>query len=1072
MKKLFRASLLCAIAIFFCSWSQHAVNVISPPVTNTFIPLKTGGGGLIVGTDLSTTGVRFLRADVFGGYIWTANLANCGPQAVTGCWYDVINSTTMPAANYGVQPTTGTSQKFQSPSSNGVLEIAGAPSAATVAYMNYGNFVYVSTTIDTTTPSSIRWVKASESGSGWPQSVNDNSNDQPRRLGGRRMAVDPNNPDHVIVGTYGDGIWETKNGRAGAATTWTQISTGSIPLATNGYNIAFDPASGTSVCGSAVCTNKIYIFTNNGAGGLYVSVDAGATYAAAPAGGPTTAQALMVHPTSGVVWIVSGTPSASGTVWTYSGGAAGSWTSKLSGSGNCCHWVAINPANTNHVVVLGNNGAIRSSSDGGSSFTAELAFTRAAGDAPWTALANEAYMTAGAVEFDPLNNDLLIFGGGQAVYSTTFPTSSFVWTSISDGTEGSIGWNIAVPEANKPVIGQQDNGLFAYNTMDNRNLSTVYPGLAARTLTFGSGVANPPNDGGFLVAKISDNFNGTLDWSGYSTDRFATFMPFGTWGSQVPATSISNNGSGVVRVTTPDAASLTTWSAGTGSIVCSISTVTPSSNLIGGGACYTVNKISPTQFDLVGATYSAGMSTTGGSYIMWSPAPTQMSSWGGTLNVIDTANSGGKIRVSYMYRNFGLLANGEPVCFSSVLGTTEANGCWIAESVAGSGASGAVTLGPSSTFSNAYTGGGIGAKWREPGGYIAAASRTNIAMVAGNSSYPICTTDGGQSWTQMTYPSAIPPAQTTVVGGPYSAGTTVIQLASTSGLSAGSVVHIPMDDGRDYVNTLASVSSPNVTLSLAVPTGRSIPNGAALWTATGWGFAAYLATRQVAADYVQPNTFFAVNYPTGLYKWTGCGSPSGTLVQVAATGSWQSNGGFNSKIKTVPGESGHLFYTSGPVGASANNPTLNADHPAASGLWRACNGDSNSAVTWQQVSGFSEPTGFGFGRAKPGNSYPTIYVLGWYNGDYGLWKSTDDANHGNSGASASCTGGNTWTKMPTWPSYSALGFNDIEGDPFVYGQVYGSSGRGVFTGMFNFLLKRDMDPASNDNDPMWLEKAA
>ena len=24
----------------------------------------------------------------------------------------------------------------------------------------------------------------------------------------------------------------------------------------------------------------------------------------------------------------------------------------------------------------------------------------------------------------------------------------------------------------------------------------------------------------------------------------------------------------------------------------------------------------------------------------------------------------------------------------------------------------------------------------------------------------------------------------------------------------------------------------------------------------------------------------------------------------------------------------------------------------------------------------------------------------------------------------------------------------------------------------NFLLKRDLDPASNDNDPMWLEKAA
>jgi hypothetical protein len=31
---------------------------------------------------------------------------------------------------------------------------------------------------------------------------------------------------------------------------------------------------------------------------------------------------------------------------------------------------------------------------------------------------------------------------------------------------------------------------------------------------------------------------------------------------------------------------------------------------------------------------------------------------------------------------------------------------------------------------------------------------------------------------------------------------------------------------------------------------------------------------------------------------------------------------------------------------------------------------------------------------------------------------------------------------------------------------------GVVNNTLNFLLKRDMDPASNDNDPMWLEKAA
>lgn len=34
------------------------------------------------------------------------------------------------------------------------------------------------------------------------------------------------------------------------------------------------------------------------------------------------------------------------------------------------------------------------------------------------------------------------------------------------------------------------------------------------------------------------------------------------------------------------------------------------------------------------------------------------------------------------------------------------------------------------------------------------------------------------------------------------------------------------------------------------------------------------------------------------------------------------------------------------------------------------------------------------------------------------------------------------------------------------------SGNGMTAASYNFLLKRDLDPASNDNDPMWLEKAA
>lgn len=49
----------------------------------------------------------------------------------------------------------------------------------------------------------------------------------------------------------------------------------------------------------------------------------------------------------------------------------------------------------------------------------------------------------------------------------------------------------------------------------------------------------------------------------------------------------------------------------------------------------------------------------------------------------------------------------------------------------------------------------------------------------------------------------------------------------------------------------------------------------------------------------------------------------------------------------------------------------------------------------------------------------------------------------------------------------------IVGDLATYGTLYcGFSGSGGCYRTLNFLLKRDLDPVSNDNDPMWLNKAA
>ena len=73
------------------------------------------------------------------------------------------------------------------------------------------------------------------------------------------------------------------------------------------------------------------------------------------------------------------------------------------------------------------------------------------------------------------------------------------------------------------------------------------------------------------------------------------------------------------------------------------------------------------------------------------------------------------------------------------------------------------------------------------------------------------------------------------------------------------------------------------------------------------------------------------------------------------------------------------------------------------------------------------------------------------------------------------TGVMTTTKAPSWlalqgPSIWSMNANNNYVAPALYQTYYGF---GDFsTNPLNFLLKRDLDPASNDNDPMWLEKAA
>ena len=129
-------------------------------------------------------------------------------------------------------------------------------------------------------------------------------------------------------------------------------------------------------------------------------------------------------------------------------------------------------------------------------------------------------------------------------------------------------------------------------------------------------------------------------------------------------------------------------------------------------------------------------------------------------------------------------------------------------------------------------------------------------------------------------------------------------------------------------------------------------------------------------------------------------------------------GAYNLEIMSVPGEAGNLFFTAGIQGNGTNPPSY-------AGFYMS----TNQGKTWSAVANVLDVITFGFGAAAPGQSYPTIYIVGYVNNVYGIWQSSNQAQ--------------SWTQIGTQPAGELDQITTISGDPNTYGQVYvGFSGGG------------------------------
>ena len=147
---------------------------------------------------------------------------------------------------------------------------------------------------------------------------------------------------------------------------------------------------------------------------------------------------------------------------------------------------------------------------------------------------------------------------------------------------------------------------------------------------------------------------------------------------------------------------------------------------------------------------------------------------------------------------------------------------------------------------------------------------------------------------------------------------------------------------------------------------------------SGWGtlhFAYYLNRHIVTADRVNIGTYYLYHPSHGVFR----SSDGGATWKLVHKGEVAPFSGFNAKLTSVPGRAGHLFFTSGQQGDPRDpNPSDSAP------FLRSTDG----GVTWSAISGVAEVYAFGFGKAD--GAYPTIFIVGWVRGAYGIWRSADE----------------------------------------------------------------------------------
>ncbi|MEP9404012.1 hypothetical protein [Sphingomonas sp. VNH70] len=499
-------------ALGYAAWAwflQPAAALTTPPALSSAgrpVPneayqwkaVAIGGGGYITGLAMDPKGETMVaRADVYGAYIWDKKADR---------WKQLMTAAAFPPAD-----------RVQDGIAEGAYAIAVAPSRSQRVYLATKGRVY---------RSDDRGAHFVQSGQGNPFPLEWDANSE-FRLHGPYLTVDPTNPDLVLLGTPGSGLWRSADG----GNSWNRVA--SVPTSVDRRPPPGIQAPGTLVWfetgAGAKPTGRILAMASGR--GMYVSTDRGASFRPLAAGGagPMT----LRHGTFDRNGVFFAADDETQTIWSLRDGAWHNLTTEAGLPAKKYGAIAANPR-ADQVVVFDWGGAGYQSSDGGRTWRT-LSHTAEAGpkDPPWLRLADQSFFPTGDIQFDPVvANRLWVAAGTGVFYADLTPESASAdWISQSRGIEEIVANDIVQTPGHAPMFAGWDFGIHIKPDL-NAYSTTFQPG--ERSLIAAQQIDWTPADPSYVVTNATDTRmgccwqDGNTVMAGYSRDGGQSWTKFAT----------------------------------------------------------------------------------------------------------------------------------------------------------------------------------------------------------------------------------------------------------------------------------------------------------------------------------------------------------------------------------------------------------------------------------------------------------------------------------------------------------------------------------------------------------------